>query len=298
LAPQSTEEFLERANPVETKAHKSVARGVGDNAAPDDENVVNVVIDVGGTGTRLALSVKNGIQSIHYANPDSLSGLIDEIRKLTNNMGPDALAMAVPGWIRNKQVMYSHIQWLEGNPAETIRRELALRDDKIHLIHDGEAHALALTKRPDVKFGAIHLSVGSGVGLGVIGEDGKVLRSLSGDSWELNDVRLVTSVPDKEVWRLMSAAAFKEQQERTDTDGYEYFGRQLGSLASQLTLILRPRTVGLSGGVIRHHWRRIKGGFLYETDKWLGNLGHAILVPELVVLDDENTALLGLATIF
>jgi predicted NBD/HSP70 family sugar kinase len=264
------------------------------------EYPINVVVDIGGTGTRLALSTKNGIQKIHYVKLDSLSNLINEIRKLTNNIGPDALAMAVPGRIRDRRVIdcYS-ARWLEGKPAEAIRRELALHDDKIQLVNDGEAHALALTKRHNVRFGAIHLAVGTGVGLGVIDENGKIMRSLSGDNWELSAVRLITRAPEKEVWRILGATGFREQQERTDVDGYEYYGWRLGSLACQLSLILRPRTIGLSGGIIRHHWYRIKGGFCCELDKQLGNLKHVMPVPELVVLDnDEDAALTGLSTLF
>jgi glucokinase len=263
------------------------------------EEPINVIVDVGGTGTRLALSTSKGIQSMRHRNPDSLPSLINEIRELTNNIRPDALAMAVPCWVRNKQVVRCHTaRWLEGDPAEIIGRELALRDDRIHLIHDGEAHALALAKHPNVRFGAIHFAVGTGTGLGVIGHDGNILRSLSGDSWEISDVRLITSAPEKEMWRFLSAPGFKEQQERTDTDGYREYGLLLGGLACQLSLILRPKTIGLSGGVIKYHWQRIKGGFFEELNGRLGHLDHIMPVPEVIVLNDEDAALTGLATLF
>ncbi|MDR1321664.1 MAG: ROK family protein [Gracilibacteraceae bacterium] len=261
---------------------------------------INIAVDIGGTGARLALSARGGIQNIHYAKPDSLPALINAISRLAGGKGPDALAIAAPGRVRDKKVIdcYS-ARWLEGDPARVIRRELALREDKIQLINDGEAHALALRKRSNIKFGAIHLAVGTGLGFGVIDENGKILRSLSGDNWELSDIRLITRSPENEVWRLLGARGFKEQQERGDTDGYQYYGWRLGSLASQLALIFRPRTIGLSGGIVRHHWRRIQGGFRYELEKRIGSLKHVMPVPEVIVLDDdEDAALTGLTALF
>jgi predicted NBD/HSP70 family sugar kinase len=264
------------------------------------EYPINVVVDIGGTGTRLALSTKSGIQNIRYENPGSLPNLIKGISNLTGGKCPDAIAIAAPGRMRDKKVIVCHsARWFEGNPAALIRRELALREDKMQIINDGEAHALALKKRPNVRFGAIHLAVGSGIAFGVIGENGKIIRSLSGDNWEIGDIRLITRASEKAVWRLLGARGFKEQQERTDVDGYEYYGWRLANLASQLAIVFRPRTIGLSGGIIRHHWKRIKGGFRYELGKRLDYLSHVMPTPELVVLDDdEDAALTGLSTLF
>lgn len=263
------------------------------------EYPINVVVDIGGAGARLALSTRSGLKDIRHEHPNSVQELLDCIRNLTNGRGPDALAMAVPCWVRDKQVVHCHTaRWLEGNPAETIRRELLLNNEKIHIIHDGEAHALALKKHPRVRFGAIHFAVGSGVGFGVLGENGEVLRSLSGDNWELNDVRLVTSAHEKEMWRLLGSDGFEEQKNRTDTDGYNYYGWRLGSFACQLSLIFRPRVIGLSGGIIHHCWGRIKGGFFDELDKRLGHLRHVMPKPDVIVLDDKYAALTGLTSLF
>jgi predicted NBD/HSP70 family sugar kinase len=199
------------------------------------EYPINVVVDIGGTGAKLALSTRSGLKNICREHPKSPQDFFACIRKLTGGLGPDALAVAVPGIMLGKEVVHAHnAPWLGGNPAETIGRELLLNDKKIHLINDGEAHALALKTRPDTKLGAIHLSIGTGVGFGVLNENGEVLRTLSGNNWEIGDVRLVTQAPDKEAWRLLGSAGFEEQIKRTDTDGGKYFGWRLGNLASQL----------------------------------------------------------------
>ncbi|MDR2445774.1 MAG: hypothetical protein LBD58_00555 [Treponema sp.] len=262
------------------------------------EYPINVVVDIGGAGAKLALSTRSGLKDIRHEHPKSLQDLFSGIRKLTNDKGPDALAVAVPGIMRGREVIHAHnAPWLGGTPAEIFRRELLLNDEKIHLINDGEAHALALTKRPNTKFGAIHLSIGSGVGFGVLDESGKVLRTLSGTNWEVGDFRLVTNAPDKEVWCLLGHAGFDEQIKRTDRDGGQYFGWRLGSFASQLALIFRPRTIGLSGGIVKHRWERVKGGFYDELHRRLGHLGHILPMPEVVALD-EYAALTGLSVLF
>ncbi|MDR1620563.1 MAG: hypothetical protein LBS18_07880 [Clostridiales bacterium] len=259
---------------------------------------INVVVDIGGSGAKLALSTRSGLQNIRHEHPNSLQDFFDCIRKLTGGLAPDALAVAVPGIMRGREVLSApKTPWLCGNPAETIRRKLSLNDKKIHLINDGEAHALALKTRPNIKLGAIHLSIGSAVGFGVLNGNGEVLRTLSGNNWEIGDVRLVTNAPDKEAWRLLGSAGFEEQIKRTDADGGKYFGWRLGSFAAQLSLIFRPRTIGLSGGVIHHRWRQIEGGFREELHRRLGHLGHVLSMPEVVVLD-EYAALTGLSVLF
>ena len=113
----------------------------------------------------------------------------------------------------------------------------------------------------------------------------------------MSDVRLVTNAPDKEAWLLLGGRGFDEQIQRTDTDGGKYFGWRLGSFASQLALIFRPRTIGLSGGVIKHFWDRIESGFREELHTRLGHLGYILPMPEVAV-SDEYAALTGLSTLF
>jgi predicted NBD/HSP70 family sugar kinase len=298
LSPQSAEEFLERANPVETKAHKSVARGAGDNAASDDENAVNVVIDVGGTGTRIGLAAHGDILAFRSEHIDSMQALTSAILRLTDGAKADRISVSVPGAVKAGRVTQCwNAPWLEGDPAEALAPLLNARSGKIRVVNDGEAHALALRKRPGVAFGAIHIALGTGVAFGVLDANGNVLRSLSDDNWEIGGFPLNTQ-PAMDVWEALGGAGFAEAENREDDESAERFGMALGHFAAQMSMVFRPRTVGLSGGVVRNRWGRIAPGFWRTFDDVLDRAGHILPKPEVVVLEDENAALLGLATMF
>jgi hypothetical protein len=107
------------------------------------------------------------------------------------------------------------------------------------------------------------------------------------------------SASEEKVWRLLGSAHLDELQQRTDIDGCEHFGRMLGGFTAQLSLIFRPRTIGLSGGVIRHYWERLEAGFYERFNEYPDNVGQPLLSdPEVIVPDVEEAALTGLSTFF
>jgi hypothetical protein len=65
-----------------------------------------------------------------------------------------------------------------------------------------------------------------------------------------------------------------------------------GGLLTNLSIIFRPRTIGLSGGIISSHGGRILDGIRDE----LKTPVHSEPI-ELVMLDGENTAMEGLTTL-
>jgi hypothetical protein len=106
------------------------------------------------------------------------------------------------------------------------------------------------------------------------------------------------SASEEKVWRLLGSAHLDELQQRTDIDGCEHFGRMLGGFTAQLSLIFRPRTIGLSGGVVRHYWERLEAGFYERLSEYLNNEGQPLPMPAVIVPDVEEAALTGLSTFF
>jgi predicted NBD/HSP70 family sugar kinase len=262
------------------------------------EDSIYLVIDIGGSSTRLAFFTQEGLRKTHYVKIYSLRELFAAIKNLTSVI-PEAVAIAVPGLIRNKEVLISqNAPWLIGNSAEIISRELNLRKDKIFIINDGEAHALALKTIPNIKFGAINFALGTGVGFGVLDVNGNILRSLSGDSFEIGCNQLVTRNPEKEAWILLGNEGLQEQRRKKDVNGYQYYGWRLGNFISQLALTFRPKTIGLSGGIVNLYWEHIKEGFHEELSNRLEPCKHFFTIPEVVISNYENSALVGLCTLF
>jgi glucokinase len=263
------------------------------------EYSINVVVDIGGNGTRLALVQGNGLFNRRNENPKSMPELIDAIYRLTNYKNPSALAISVPGLIRGKQVLCSaNATWLVGDTANVLMRQFGLKNEKIHVVNDGEAHALALLYHPEAKFGAIHFALGTGVAFGVIDKNGKIQRSLSDDNWEIGDFEIETSASNKAVWYALGSSGFNELRQRTDIDGVERFGTRIGMFAVQMALLFRPKTIGLSGGIIREYRSRIESGFWWEYNRRIDKFADLISKPTVIMLNDECAALTGLTTLF
>jgi hypothetical protein len=74
--------------------------------------------------------------------------------------------------------------------------------------------------------------------------------------------------------------------------GLNHFGHRLGYFMTQLAIVFRPRTVGLSGGFIARYWQQLEKGVEVEFHP-----SH-MTRPDIVVQKDDEPALRGLATLF
>jgi len=259
-----------------------------------------VVVDIGGSGARLGFATKHGITSIRKVSGiDSTYALVAAVMQLTGGRIPDAIALSVPGIISNSSIQYSYFTgWLAGDTVGIISAALKVDRRNVHIVPDGEAHAMALRRHPGVNFGAINIAVGTGVAFGVIDANGNMMRTLSGHNWELSSFALHTRAKDKAVWYALGGTkGFIEQKDRTDRDGLRHYGYRLGAFAVQMAHIFQPKTIGLSGGVIKHYWNAIKDGFIDELGV-LNRHKNVMAKPNVIAMNYEETALTGLATIF
>ena len=260
---------------------------------------INVVVDIGGTGTRIGLAKNHSATSVRSVNVNSYDDLAIEIRRLTQRAKPSAVAMSVPGVLIDGILKKSTVApWLEGNVEVLLGSYLEFTNEKVTVVSDGQAHALALRSRPDVKYGAINFALGTSVAFGVIDAKGRLQRPLYGDNWEIGDFQLDTRCKDKSLWYVLGKLGFNELSQWRDADGFEHFGARLGNFVSQMSLLFRPRTVGLSGGIITHNWHRIGRGFRKEYDETMNKYVRILPKPAVIAQDDEHTALIGLATLF
>ena len=259
---------------------------------------MNIVIDIGGSGAKLGI-VKNGkVSTIIRENLGSLGELSAAIMRLTGGDAVDGIGLSVPGTVRNNKLIRSwKSEWLEGETDTLIRRLTRNGSGKVFVLNDGEAHALALRNYREVEYGAFNLAIGSGVAFGVLDDNNNLLRSLSGDNWEIGDYKLNTRDEHKEVWYALGKDGFENLRNNPDFDGRKHFGHRLGSFVGQIALLFRPKTVGLSGGIIRHNWHYMEEGFLQEFNQ-LDKSAHIYTRPKLVIMHDEEAALSGLATLF
>jgi hypothetical protein len=261
---------------------------------------IRVAVDVGGSGARLGLADGNPAAPfcrIVNEQPRSMPELAAAILRLTEGTAPDILALAVPAQLIGGKIPHCwHAPWLEGDPAAALSALLQLPPERISVVNDGQAHALALRRHPEAVFGAIHFALGTEVAFGVLDTDGQPLHALSGGNWEIGDFPLPVAEAEKGAWKLLGSIGFEAERGRTDCDGYASFGKRLGAFAAELAIVFRPRTVGFSGGIPRHNWNRIEPGFQEGFSRGLEGLRSPFPQPKVLVLPDEYPALTGLLT--
>ena len=260
---------------------------------------MKVVIDIGGTGARFGLVKSQQVTSVGKASIRSVSELANAVMRFTKNITPSAVAVAVPGTLIGDKVQLSrNAGWLVGDTPALIGNALGVSKDRVRIVHDGEAHVLALCRNQNVNFGAINFALGTSVAFGALDAGGRVLRSLSGDCWEIGDFMLNTSAKNKFLWHALGTAGLDELSRWTDDDGLSKYGSRLGNFVVQMSKIFRPRTVGLSGGIIKHNWGRIQEGF-YEEFNRIKEFKKVTPTPQVIVRDDiaDTAALIGLSTL-
>lgn len=250
----------------------------------------SLVVDVGGSKTRFAISRSGEVGPIHSGKFNSYDQLIASLRTLSPS--PNAIAISVPGFVNHEKGyvrLSRNAPWLEGD----LRKKLSLSFPGARvLVHsDGEAHALAMNRLHRLEVGAISVALGTAVAFGALDREGKIYRPLSGENWDIGDLTLHTSASTKEVWSALGTPGFDSLMTKDPHDGPVQFGYRLGALLVHLTILFQPRTIALSGGLVREHWDEIENSAKEELRHVPAHLHQPSLRPILV----EEAALEGLA---
>ena len=259
-----------------------------------------IVVDIGGSGARIGVVSEQGIAGVQRESIHSVENLVDVIKSRSANI--QGIAISVAGFVYADSGCVSHVTaapFLEGNLKEKLG--IHFPDACIHIVNDGEAHALALLNIPNVKLGAINLAIGTSVGFGVLNERGEPVKTVSGENWEINELSFRTRVPNLYAW-IMSRAyvgwglgenGIEQLKQAMGTKSYKHIGCRLGAFASQLAVIFRPRTIGFSGGYISRYWPKIEDAVRKEFQP-----PPFMNCPELIAQKDSESALVGLSFLF
>lgn len=254
---------------------------------------LNILVDVGGSGVRIAPFSNGQIGTVRTCHIRSRQELYAEIRRTAGDRKIAGIAFSVAGFVDTRKgcvLRSANASYLEGDLAGDAKTALSV--SKVRVVNDGEAHARTLLLQDHVKFGAIHLALGTSVAFGVIGENGQVLQTASGENWDIGDMTMTTRSEHKEVWYLLGTHGLKELEDSGSENPYFHFGCRLGTLLTQLAVIFRPRTIGLSGGIVTAHAADLKRGILTDF--------HAPVCsehPDIRLLTETNTVMLGLTTL-
>ena len=272
------------------KERKSLTERLSKKEEELNETCCSIVVDIGGTGVRIGIISESGGASVQCVIINSIEDLSNEIKKRAPY--PSNIAVSAHGFIDYKSgsvLRAPSAPYTEGNMKEKLEADFP--NANVFVINDGEAHALALLKHSDIELGAINIAVGTAVGFGVIGENGQLLRSLSGDNFDVSHMFIRIEDRDSDVWWACGSHGYTDLvQKLGEEEGTKQFGCRLGVLASQLATIFRPRTVGFSGGFIAHNWKKVEP--MIRNEFKVPILTSTSLIAQI----DTAAALIGLAT--
>lgn len=255
-----------------------------------------IAIDIGGSRTRWVV-MTNGRQGIlKNGTIDNMYSLVQRIRSSFKDGKVEGIGLSIPGFVdyEKGQVLFCRsAPWLMGNLRGTLRREFP--NATIHIVNDGEAHALSLLNDPRNRLGAINVSIGSAVGFGVLDIQGKPIRSASGTNWDIGDFKITTRSDNQAIWWAVGTNGLRELEERVysgkQREAYNHFGYRVAILLSQLAVIFRPNTIGLSGGIISNGWsameETVRTNFIRPPE----------LNPQIIKSNFEEAAIAGLFTL-
>ena len=226
------------------------------------------LIDVGGSGIKAVVRRNGSFGGIRKFSADTYEGFAEKIREMCGAEAPRGIAVSVAGFVNAEtgSILSSRCApYLEGDIVKRLQTDFPFAE--IVVLNDGEAHArtLLLPER-NVRFGAIHLAFGTSVSFGVINEKKEIVRACGGENWDIGDLRLKTKDAPRAVWYKLGSSGLTELERNGDIeDPYLYFGNRLGNLLIDLSVLFRPRTIGLSGGIVAEHGDRIVEGV---RDEW------------------------------
>ncbi len=273
---------------------------------------MKILIDVGGSGVKIT-RIENGVldpavQSFKPTSRDEFYSFISEVaQKDGSSSKPDikGIAVSICGEYdyENEEVLSCwHYPSLIGKLRDDLRKKFHCRN--VHIVNDGDAHALALKadyaqKGLGCPTSAVNLSLGTAVGFGLLDWKGDLLHNCQGHNWEAGNWKCDTRADTKDLYSALGSSGLEilEDQFGRCPDAYIHYGRRLCHfLGRDLVPLFRPKIIGLSGGIVARHHKDIDTGIQLECAK------SNYLAPDqplhgvqIYLLNNKDSVMLGLA---
>lgn len=248
-----------------------------------------VVVDMGGSGTRIGAVVNGHVVGVHSAQVATAGDLASAI--VAVDPSPAGVGVSINGRVdadRGRVVASRAAAWAEG----PLRTELvSLLDVPVSVIGDGDAHALAITRLPDVEFGGIAISLGASLAFGALNRHGALTSPCGHTGWDLGHWRIVGDGANTEAWWALGGHGLYDLEREYGDDAAEIYAYRLGSFLVDTVQLFRPRTVLLTGGIVVG-----LGAALHRpVAEQLNSLPTTLPAPRVVYSPSRDTALFGAA---
>lgn len=259
---------------------------------------MKILADIGGSGARFA-ALQDGVisQPVTCGDIADTDRLISVLRETAGGGEVGGIALSVPGYVNSERGFVrrsANASYLEGDLRGRLQQ--AFPRAQVHVVNDGEAHARALLLQEGVQLGAVNLALGTSVAFGALDVHGNAVRALNGENWDIGDMLLDTRAARREVWWALGQGGLASLEEEYRSSGgdspYRRYGWRLGTFLTTVSAIFRPRTVGLSGGILRGHADEI-GAALRDTYTPPASME----APRIILMRSARSVMEGLSTL-
>ncbi len=258
---------------------------------------MKVLVDIGGSGIKMANYHDGKISSLdHYGKTiGDYDSFISTIKKRSDGSHLSGIALSLAGFIdsnNGKVISCKNAPFLEGDLVKRLHEDFKF--SKIKIVNDGEAHTRALLyPGRHIELGAIHFAFGTSVAFGVIDKDGHFIKTCCGDNWDIGDLQMITrETESKEVWYILGEKGLSNLEKKSK-DPYYHFGCRIGTLLTNMAVIFRPRTIGVSGGIVCNHKESVVRGIkdCYKDPVMSKPVKIEVLSSPLTVMEGLSTLL-------
>ena len=279
---------------------------------------MKILIDIGGSGVKIK-RCENGVldPDVYSFKPTSrtefyscIMEFYSCISEMTQKDGDsstpdiDGIAVSICGeYDYGKEEVLScwHYPFLKGKLRDDLEKEFDCWN--VHVVNDGDAHALAL-KAVYAKEGrlcplsAVNLSLGTAVGFGILDWKGDLLHNCRGHNWEVGNWQCDTRESCKDqYWVLGSQGLHSLEEKHGKPTAYIHYGQRICHfLVRDLVPLFHPTIIGLSGGIVANHCQAIEEGINRECEeKRYREPGGSLYGIDIHLLTEKDSVMLGLA---
>ena len=248
-----------------------------------------VVVDIGGSGTRIGAVEQGHVVRVHSARVATAGDLARAI--LAVNPSPAGVGVSISGSVdadRGRVLASRAAAWAEGD----LRTELVSRiDAPVSVIGDGDAHALAITRLPDIRYGGIAISLGQSLSFGALKSHGALIHPCGVTGWDLGHWRVVGDGANTEAWWALGGHGLYDLEREHGDGAAEIYAYRLASFLVDAVQLFRPRTVLLTGGIVVG----LGDAFHQPVAEQMNTLPISVPTPRVVFSPSRDTALFGAA---
>lgn len=273
---------------------------------------MKLLVDCGGSGVKIRRYVRGVLRPHTYPfKPTTLDEFYGCLEDMARDGNPSAephvtgIAISICGeydYVNEKVVRCFAYPFLSGNLRDNLKNRF--KCGNVWIVNDGDAHALAL-KSTRAQKGlctecAINLSLGTGVGFGIIDRKGELFHSYLGHDWDVGSWQCDTRASNKALYWALGSQGLKELEKQYGIPrAYISYGHRLCHFfGHDLVPVFHPKIIGLSGGIVAEHSKEIEEGIRRECEaRQYRASGGPLNGVEIFLSQEQNSVMMGLVDI-